>query len=204
MFFKRMKWRIAGLIIGIIALIILFIVRFSIVNNRWKEPPVFEYNLGETVNNHGIDYTFSNFHFYTKDELCKAYPEVDPSIFDIGNDFQGKPIQSVFVLVDVYCKNTSDKNVVVNFFEKMQLQVADNLITCFDPYDLFPILNPNKPLAGMMLPGHDILLTLPFQLISTGFSAQEWENLSAQTSYKIFFSIWPEQVYINLKSGPST
>lgn len=198
MLFNRIRknrwavWIVIMLLVGVI------ITRLIIVNNRWKTPPINEYRIGMPVNSYGIEYTFSNFSFYNVDELCAKYTEVDPAIFDLGSDFDGNTIESVFVLVDVYCKNTSEEPVPVNFFEKMQLQVEDVLITCFDPYDLFPILNPDKPIAGIVMPGHDIKITLPFQLISTGFSDTEWKELDADTEYRIYFSIWPEQTYIKL------
>lgn len=199
----RRKRSFGKIILAVMACLLLAVIIVCIarVNSKWPEPRENRYSLGDTVNSDGINYTFSNFEFYTVDGLCERYPEIDPDIFDIGNDYYGEAIESVFVLVDVYCQNVSAENVKVNFFEKMQLQVADNLLTCFDPYDLYPILNANKPLAGVMLPGHDIKLTLPFQLISTGFTDAEWDNLGEDTPYNIYFSIWPERNIVNINQA---
>ena len=101
-----------------------------------------------------------------------------------------------YVLVDVFVQNNTDAEIEVNFFEKMQLQIGIDYITCFDPMEVYDIVNwAGAPRAGTILPKHSIKLTLPYPISKMLF---DYNGLKDNSCYMVF-QIWPERHFVRLQ-----
>lgn len=76
--------------------------------------------------------------------------------------------------------------------------VVIKFLMCYIP--LYPLLNGEKPSAGVMLPGHDIELTIPYQILEMPWSTQEFAKLETERT-QIVFSLYPVKKTIVLNEG---
>lgn len=65
---------------------------------------------------------------------------------------------------------------------------------------LYPLLNGEKSFAGVMLPGHDIELTIPYQNLEIPWSTQELVKLETERT-QIVLSLYPVKKTIVLNEG---
>lgn len=69
---------------------------------------------------------------------------------------------------------------------------------CYIP--LYPLLNGEKSFAGVMLPGHDIELTIPYQYLEMPWITQEFAKLETERT-QIVFSLYLVKKTIVLNEG---
>lgn len=190
--FANRKKLIVGIIVGVMAIVI-FAWRYIAVNKACPPAQVEQYSLGDTVLHNGVEYTLTDYKVLSQDEFCDEY-EIDP----IHVKASGQ--ESKIIVFTMYAKNVSDHNVNVDFAGQMLLQMGDCLCSymCYIP--LYPLLNGEKPSAGVMLPGHDIELTIPYQILEMPWSTQEFAKLETERT-QIVFSLYPVKKTIVLNEG---
>jgi hypothetical protein len=173
--------------------IVIFAWRYIAVNKACPPAQVEQYSLGDTVLHNGVEYTLTDYKVLSQDEFCDEY-EIDP----IHVKASGQ--ESKIIVFTMYAKNVSDHNVNVDFAGQMLLQMGDYLCSymCYIP--LYPLLNGEKPSAGVMLPGHDIELTIPYQILEMPWSTQEFAKLETERT-QIVFSLYPVKKTIVLNEG---
>ena len=171
----------AFLVIVVIASV--FVWRFHVVNAECPAPVLDTHSLNEPVFHNGVEYTLSDYAVLSEDEFCKQF-NIDPL------HVKAYGLHSKIIVFTMYAKNVSEQNVDVDFAGQMLLQLGNYTCTymCYIP--LFQLLNPDKPTAGTMLPGHDIELTIPYQIIEYDWNENEYENLENETT-QIVFSLYP-------------
>lgn len=178
--------RAAKIVITILifaALTAVFLWRFHVVNAECPTPLRETYQLNEPVLHNGVEYTLSNYKVLDEDTFCEQY-DIDPiHVKESG-------LNSKIIVVTMYAENVSDHNVNVDFTGLMLLQLGNYQCTYMYYVPLFPLLNPDKPTAGVMLPGHSIKLVIPYQVNEYEWNKAEYENLENETTQMVF-SIYP-------------
>lgn len=178
---KTQKWILA--LAACLVAVAIFVWRYTAVNAAFPPAVVQQYQLNEPVLHNGIEYTLSDFKIMGEDEFCEEYDINPVHVKSVG-------LNSKIILVTMYAKNVTDQNVEVDFAGQMLLQQGNYQCSylCYMP--LFQRLEPDKPLAGVMLPGHDIEMLIPYQFNEYEWSKTEFANLENETMQMVF-SIYP-------------
>lgn len=183
---------LAGMIL-LAAAVAVFCWRYTVVNAECPPAQLEAYHLGEPVLHNGVEYTLSDYRVLAAGEFCEEY-DVDPYYVEVaGTD-------SKIIVVTMYAKNTSDQEVEVDFGGQMLLQIGDYMCTYYCYYPLFAQISPDKPTGGIMLPGHDITVTFPYQILEMPWNQVEFARLE-QEETQIVFSLYPVKKSILLNEA---
>lgn len=176
-----------------IVIFAIFIWRFLSVNAECPAPILETYSLNEPVLHNGIEYTLSDYAVLDEDGFCEEFG-IDPLHVKVSG------LSSKIIVFTMYAKNVSDHNVDVDFSAQMLLQLGNYSCSylCYIP--LFQLLNPDQPLAGTMLPGHDITLIIPYQVFEYDWNKVEFKTLESETT-QIVFSLYPVKKTVLLHSA---
>lgn len=185
--------KVIVILLTIAAIATIFIWRFHVVNSECPAPILETHSLNEPVIHNGVEYTLSDYAVLSEDDFCEQF-DIDPLHVKVSG------LNSKIIVFTMYAKNVSEQNVDVDFSAQMLLQLGNYTCTymCYIP--LFPLLNPDKPTAGTILPGHDITLIIPYQIIEYDWNKKEYENLENETT-QVVFSLYPVKKAIVLHSA---